>query len=82
MGDDITKFEYSSIFDHFAHKLDALQKAESLYKEYLFLDWDVHIVKSLDNNFFYQFLFCEYNKQNKNSETTIGIYQFFVGWIK
>jgi hypothetical protein len=51
MGVDSSRFEYSNIFDHFAHKLDALQKAESMYKEYLFLDWDVHIVKTLDDNF-------------------------------
>lgn len=42
---------YSTIWDHFVHKLLALKIAEELYREYLFLDWDVKIIKELDFNF-------------------------------
>lgn len=49
-----TEPEVSTIWDHFAHKLFALKTAEDLYEEYLFLDWDVQIVKELDFNFWSQ----------------------------
>lgn len=49
-----TEPEFSTIWDHFAHKLAALKMAEDLCEEYLFLDWDVQIVKELDFNFWSQ----------------------------
>lgn len=49
-----TQPEFSTIWDHFAHKLLALKTAEDLYEEYLFLDWDIQIVKELDFNFWNQ----------------------------
>ena len=51
MGEGVTEEEYSTIYDHFAHKLKVLVTAEQLYDEYLFLDWDVHIVKEIDDEF-------------------------------
>jgi hypothetical protein len=46
-----SELEFSTIWDHFAHKLMALKVAEDLYEEYLFLDWDIQIVKPLDFHF-------------------------------
>jgi hypothetical protein len=37
---------------NFYHKLLALEKASELYDEILFLDWDCHILKPLDSNFY------------------------------
>jgi len=51
MNRGVTQPEYSTIYDHFAHKLRALSKAEKMYDEYLFLDWDVHIIKPIDDDF-------------------------------
>lgn len=51
MGEEVTKFEYSTIYDHFAHKLDVFDQAERDWKEFLFLDWDVEIVKEIDGRF-------------------------------
>ena len=48
---DTTEPEYSTVYKHFAHKLTCLKLAEHAYGEYLFLDWDVKVVKSLDDNF-------------------------------
>lgn len=36
---------------HFGHKLLAFEIADDLYDEYLHMDWDVKIVKPIDNNF-------------------------------
>lgn len=47
----ITKFEYSTIYDHFAHKLDTFILAEEEWGEFLFLDWDVKITKEIDDRF-------------------------------
>ena len=48
---DSTEPKYSNIYNHFAHKLAILKLAEQAYKEYLFLDWDVQIIKPLDSTF-------------------------------
>lgn len=46
-----TQPEISSVLNHFAHKLLAIKMAEQIYTEYLFLDWDVQIIKPLDETF-------------------------------
>jgi len=43
--------EYSHYYKHFIHKLFALDIACTLYDEFLFLDWDVSIVKDIDDIF-------------------------------
>ena len=48
---DSTELAYSTVYKHFVHKLDCLKRAEHAYLEYLFLDWDVKVVKPLDDNF-------------------------------
>lgn len=48
---DSTELEHSTVYKHFVHKLECLKRAEHAYLEYLFLDWDVQIVKPLDDNF-------------------------------
>jgi hypothetical protein len=45
---DPTEPKYSTVYDHFVHKLVVLKMAEHAYGEYLFLDWDVHVVKPID----------------------------------
>ena len=47
-----TDLEFSTWETHFAHKLRALELADNLYDEYLFLDWDVYPIKPLDDNFY------------------------------
>jgi len=51
LGPYITQPEYSNIYTHFVHKLHALSVAEKDFEEYLFLDWDVNIVKKIDDQF-------------------------------
>jgi hypothetical protein len=46
-----TEPKYSTIYDHFAHKLDTYAAAEEDWGEFLFLDWDVKIVKEIDDRF-------------------------------
>jgi len=48
----ITNLEYSSYLKHYAHKLEAIKIAEEKFNEYLFLDWDIDIVKPIDDNFY------------------------------
>ena len=38
-------------YQHFGHKLECLNVADDIYDEYLFLDWDVKVVKEIDDNF-------------------------------
>jgi hypothetical protein len=47
-----TDVQFSTWETHFAHKLRALELADKLYNEYLFLDWDVYPIKPLDDNFY------------------------------
>ena len=47
-----TEEKYSHHLNHFMHKLRAIELADKLYDEYLFLDWDVYPIKKIDNNFF------------------------------
>jgi hypothetical protein len=47
-----TEERYSSRYNHFAHKLRAIDLADKMYDEYLFLDWDVYPIKKIDNKFF------------------------------
>ncbi len=51
MSYTITDPEFSTIYDHFAHKLDALRYADKAYGEYLFLDWDTIFIKDPDQKF-------------------------------
>jgi hypothetical protein len=51
MQKTVTEPRYSTVYDHFAHKLDVYVEAEKDFGEFLFLDWDVHIVKELDQRF-------------------------------
>lgn len=51
MCDTVTEPRYSTIYDHFAHKLDVYVEAEKDWGEFLFLDWDVEIVKEIDDRF-------------------------------
>lgn len=50
--DDINITIYNSHLKHFGHKLEAIKKAEHIFDEYLFLDWDVDVVKELDDEFY------------------------------
>ena len=43
--------EFSTLYNHFVHKLIAIEIAENSYDEFLFLDWDVNIVKPVDEQF-------------------------------
>lgn len=52
IGTDITDPNFSTHLKHFAHKLLALEIAENTFDEYLFLDWDVSIIKPLDDEFY------------------------------
>jgi hypothetical protein len=47
----MTEPRYSTIYDHFAHKLETYVAAEEDWGEFLFLDWDVKIIKEIDENF-------------------------------
>jgi hypothetical protein len=51
MTETVTEPRYSTIYDHFAHKLDVYVEAEKEFGEFLFLDWDVKIVKEIDERF-------------------------------
>jgi hypothetical protein len=51
MGKDTTKPEFSTIHDHFAHKLEIFCRASEEWGEFLYLDWDVKIVKPIDKDF-------------------------------
>lgn len=42
---------YNTHLHHYGHKLEALKLADELFDEYLFLDWDVGIVKDIDDRF-------------------------------
>jgi hypothetical protein len=43
---------YDSHLKHFGHKLQALKFADEMFGEYLFLDWDVTLVKQIDDEFY------------------------------
>jgi len=43
---------YSHHLKHYAHKLEVLKRADQMFDEYLFLDWDISLAKPLDNNFY------------------------------
>jgi len=43
---------YDSYLKHFGHKLQALKFADEIFGEYLFLDWDVTLVKKIDDAFY------------------------------
>lgn len=43
---------YNTHLIHFAHKLKAIKLADSLFDEYLFLDWDVTLAKEIDDEFY------------------------------
>jgi len=46
-----TESTFSNYLTHYNHKLKAFKLAGERYGEYLFLDWDMHIVKPLDAEF-------------------------------
>lgn len=52
MAETITEPKYSTHLLHFMQKIFALSKAEEMFEEYLFLDWDVTLAKPLDKKFF------------------------------
>lgn len=62
--------KYNTILTHYGHKLEALKKAEELYDEYLFLDWDIDIIKPIDNTFY------ELIKNKGNIQCPLYAYQF------
>lgn len=43
---------YSHHLKHFAHKLEVLKRADQMFDEYLFLDWDITIAKPIDEKFY------------------------------
>lgn len=45
---------YESISYHYIHKLFAIQKSLESFDKILFLDWDVKLIKELDDDFFNQ----------------------------
>lgn len=47
----LTHPEFSTANDQYAHKLLALSVAELMWDEYLFLDWDVKVVRPIDIKF-------------------------------
>ena len=47
----LTHPEFSTANDQYAHKLLALSVAEMMWEEYLFLDWDVKVIKPIDIRF-------------------------------
>jgi hypothetical protein len=47
----LTHPEFSTPNDQYAHKLLALSMAEMMWDEYLFLDWDVKVVRPIDTRF-------------------------------
>lgn len=49
---DIVIGDYTNYLTHYGHKLEAIKQAESMFDEYLFLDWDVDVVKELDDEFY------------------------------
>lgn len=52
ISENTSEPKFSSHLTHFGHKIHALKLAEDTFDEYLFLDWDVIIVKELDENFY------------------------------
>jgi hypothetical protein len=44
--------DYTTLLNHYTHKLEAIKVADDLFDEYLFLDWDIEIVKPIDDNFY------------------------------
>jgi len=53
VGDNQTDDEiYNSHLKHYGHKLQVLKYCDTFYDEYLFLDWDIGIVKDIDQEFY------------------------------
>jgi hypothetical protein len=44
--------DYTTLLNHYTHKLEAIKVADGLFDEYLFLDWDIEIIKPIDDNFY------------------------------
>jgi hypothetical protein len=68
MGDDFSSPKYSTIHTQYYHKLEAIQKANNDYTEFIFLDWDCYLLRPLDN-FFYQTL-------KEGNDTQVAIYAY------
>jgi hypothetical protein len=51
-NDDSASYLYASHLKHYGHKLEVIKMAEGLYDEYLFLDWDIGVVKNIDDEFY------------------------------
>lgn len=49
--DETLENVYDNHLKHYGHKLEVIKMAEEMFDEYLFLDWDVGVVKNIDNNF-------------------------------
>ena len=45
-------FKYTSHIYTFMHKILALIKANTTYSKFIFLDWDVNLIKNMDDSFF------------------------------
>lgn len=53
MNESDYDIRYTSGYNHFMHKLEALLKASVDYERYLYLDWDIFLSKKIDIDFFY-----------------------------
>ena len=65
---DETDKKYSTIHNHYMHKLEAVKVAGLLYNEYIFLDWDCFPLRPFDNSF--------YEHLQKGNEVQIPLYAY------
>lgn len=55
MEEESSSAKYSTIHTQYYHKLEAIQRANNEYGEFIFLDWDCFVLRPLDD-YFYQTL--------------------------
>lgn len=65
---------YSTPKLHFAHKLEALRLADNMFGEYLFLDWDIDIIKPLDSLFF--------DHIKRRGSFQVPLYAYHEDWLR
>lgn len=69
-----TDKEFSSWEKHFAHKLRALELADGMFDEYLFLDWDVYPVQKIDDKF--------YELIRAGNDIQVPLYTYYDGFFR
>lgn len=65
---DETDSKYSSLHNHYIHKIEAIRIAGVLYDEYIFLDWDCFPLRYFDDTFF--------NHLRNGNEVQIPLYAY------